>query len=315
MRRWFPATLLALLLLAFLFTAAGPEPIGTYARYAPAGPPSVLLLAKPDLDGYRRPHPNPRLQLISQSGPTTSQQQGGERVPILLYHHLDPANPGTNGATLLVSDFEEQMAWLRDQGFTAMTAENLAGWLAGNQELPPNPVLITFDDGYRSNYDYAFPILKRYGLKATIFVVTGTVNREMSPPHLTWDQIREMEASGVVEFGAHSHHGHGKVGGHPEMLGWTKTQLHADTETLMRFFQQNGIRPPVSYAYPFGAANDQTVQAIQSDGYRIAFTVETGFVQKNDSPWAVNRIVIFPGLSICHFSELVTNRSAGTCEY
>lgn len=94
-------------------------------------------------------------------------------------------------------DFETQMKYFSDHGYTSISPDELYAALAGAGKLPDNPVLITFDDGYRDNYDNAFPILKKYKLKATIFVITSFLGKKEQ--YLTWEQAREMEKHGILE--------------------------------------------------------------------------------------------------------------------
>ena len=96
-------------------------------------------------------------------------------VPILLYHHITE-EPGEGGA-VSVETFNEQMTALVEAGYTAVTFADLDAFVSGDGALPDKPILITFDDGYESNYTHAYPILKEHGLKATIFVIGVSVGK------------------------------------------------------------------------------------------------------------------------------------------
>ena len=111
---------------------------------------------------------------------------------------------------------EEVFAYLKAHGYTAVTISDLIAYQEGRKELPQKPVMITFDDGYYNNYSYAFPLLKKYDMKAVISVI-GRYTDEYSASmekmnnnysQLTWDQIREMMDSGYVEFANHSYDMH-----------------------------------------------------------------------------------------------------------
>ena len=163
-------------------------------------------------------------------------------VPVLMYHHVSP-HPGL--VTVSPETFEEHIAYLARKKYHALTADEFLEFLQGKRALSGRNVLITFDDGYLDNYVYAWPILQRYGLKATIFAITGLIGDgaarkylgtaktlPATPDHracktavaegradevmLRWSEIEAMEASGVVEIHSHTH----------THVRWD--QLHAD---------------------------------------------------------------------------------------
>ncbi len=133
---------------------------------------ALLLLAKPQ----DNPEPAPML-------PADDTQ-----VLVLNYHMV---NSMFISLAIEPDDFDWQMKYLVDHGYHTITPDELYDFLAGTGKLPERPVLITFDDGYVDNYTTAYPILKKYNLKATIFVVTGFLSKRKG--YLTWDQLREME--------------------------------------------------------------------------------------------------------------------------
>lgn len=151
-------------------------------------------------------------------------------VPVLMYHHISPS-PGA--ITASPENFEDQLRWLSRNAYTSLTASEFASHLAGAQ-VPKRSVLITFDDGYLDNWVYAYPLLKKYGFKAVVFLVTSWVHDGPVRPHLgqvdvlpetpehtecerridagrsdevilRWSEIRAMQAEGVVEFHSHTH--------------------------------------------------------------------------------------------------------------
>ena len=132
-------------------------------------------------------------------------------IPILVYHYVDasppPAGPYAAGLTVRTQDFEAEMALLERGGYHTVTFDQLWRAMARQTPLPSKPVLLTFDDGGRDNYTVAFPILKRHGLVATFFVITDSVGT--NPQSMTWAQLREMRAAGMV-IGSHTR-------GHPDL--------------------------------------------------------------------------------------------------
>ena len=116
-------------------------------------------------------------------------------VLCLMYHSVDNEK-GKGG--IFVNEFEEHIKWIKDKKtFKMEELKNL------NYTLPKNSILITFDDGYKNNYTLAFPILKKYNMKATIFLNTKFIGKDQF--YLNWDEIKEMYESGLVDFQLHTH--------------------------------------------------------------------------------------------------------------
>ena len=116
-------------------------------------------------------------------------------VLCLMYHSVDNEK-GKGG--IFVNEFEEHIKWIKDKRtFKMEELKNL------NYTLPKNSILITFDDGYKNNYTLAFPILKKYNMKATIFLNTKFIGKDEF--YLNWDEIKEMYESGLVDFQLHTH--------------------------------------------------------------------------------------------------------------
>jgi peptidoglycan/xylan/chitin deacetylase (PgdA/CDA1 family) len=145
-------------------------------------------------------------------------------VPVLQYHHINWNKRDKN--TLTPKEFEREMRYLSKKRYSSLFLEDLVNYLERGGDLPPQPIAITFDDGFKDNFIYAYPILKRYNLKATIFVVTSAIKERstsstfrnhfeslagtvLSPKgsddFLSWDQIKEMEESGLIDIQSHTH--------------------------------------------------------------------------------------------------------------
>ena len=116
-------------------------------------------------------------------------------VLCLMYHSIDSEK---NKGGIFIDEFEEHIKWIKDKKTFKM--EELKGL---DYTLPPNSILITFDDGYKNNYTLAFPILKKYNMKATIFLNTKFIEKDET--YLNWDEIREMYESGLIDFQLHTH--------------------------------------------------------------------------------------------------------------
>lgn len=243
---------------------------------------------------------------LPRSAPTAA--SGPQSVPVLLYHHLRPEpDESDGGATVSVAAFTAQMEWLAANGYTAITVEQLSRWLRGRETLPPRPVLITFDDGYRSGLTYALPVLQPYGLKASIFVITSLAGHENGHrSHLTWDEMRQMEATGLIEFQGHTHDGHRQADGVPVLRRWSAAEIRTDLAAQDRSLMANLFPRPIALAYPYGAFDAEVLDAVRGAGLALGFTVQPGHVRRGMNPLILPRQIVYPGLTTEAFVELVT---------
>lgn len=135
-------------------------------------------------------------------------------VPVLLYHHIDE-NP-TNSLMVTPETFEEQMRFLAENGYHTVTIRQMIDYVYHGGDLPDKPVCVTFDDGYLSNYEYAWPILERYGLNAVVYAIGVSVGHDRYYkdtqfeliPHFSFEQAREMIESGVIDVQSHTYDMH-----------------------------------------------------------------------------------------------------------
>lgn len=203
-------------------------------------------------------------------------------VPVLNYHQINDRDK--NALTLSSRQFAAQMDYLSVAGYHTITVDELADALEKGRALPEKPVLLTFDDGYRDNYDVAYPILKAYGMKAIIFPVTDYVSRY--PNYLTWEQMKNMQQNGI-EFGSHTlNHVDLTTLGNAEAL--QKQLIHSKAALEWRL-----NRPITFLAYPCGSRNPSVIEALKAAGYRGAFTVDLGSDHPGDNMYELRRIPIF----------------------
>jgi peptidoglycan/xylan/chitin deacetylase (PgdA/CDA1 family) len=204
-------------------------------------------------------------------------------VPVLMYHHLVPEDlnqePG-NESIITVEAFEAQMKYLYDEGYYTPTLAELEQYVAGETELPDKSIVLTFDDGYESNFVYAYSILKAYGFKGAIFPIGKSIATEIVPydpsnfkklPHLA---LAEMEATtDIFEYHSHTYDLHRKVedsfGKKQPVVKQEPLLVQADIDQM----KAAGIDTPY-LSYPFGVRTDELVQTLQDNGYRMAFTID-----------------------------------------
>lgn len=212
------------------------------------------------------------------------------RIPILMYHSISDEDPSNN---LLVPPamFEEQMAWLEANNFTAMNLdEALEAMETG--KVPKRPVVITFDDGYANNYSSAFPSLKNHNLKATFFIITDGVDNGY---YMSSDNLKEMQAAGM------SIENH--TANHLELNGLSKEDAY-DSIKRAQDYLRNVIGSDGNYlCYPVGKYNDETIAIEEELGIKAAVTTQGGIASINDGVHTLKRVRISP-MSIESFASI-----------
>ena len=199
-------------------------------------------------------------------------------VPMLAYHKVGDTEEAYSVAP---ADFERQMAFLADKGYTAVTMADLVGHMTAGTPLPPRPVVITFDDGYADNYYTALPIMKKYGMRATVFVVTDFLGER---PYMTWDELKALRAAGT-EIGSHTLH-------HRELPELPAAERLRDVAMSKDGLEWRLDAPVRFLAYPFGRYDADTKAALRAAGYRAAVSTRLGLNNPGDDLFALKRINI-----------------------
>lgn len=202
-------------------------------------------------------------------------------VPVLNYHQVNSEE--NDMLSVPVEEFEAQMAYLEESGYTTITPDQLRDFLTDGTPLPEKPVLITFDDGYKDNYTNAFPIMKKYGMKGTIFVVTGFLG--VYDNYLTWDQAKELlEAGFNIESHTYSH------------KSMTEASDEDITKELVKSRQTIKEKLGIDsdfMAYPTGSYNLHIAELVKEAGYKGAFTIKYDNVSRDSNVYALERVPVF----------------------
>ena len=231
--------------------------------------------------------------------PTPSTPNGyAVTVPILMYHYLSapPADADAIRRDLSVSpeQFEAQLAYLRAEGYQTISMAQLSYALAKNTPLPAKRVVITFDDGYRDQYEYAFPLLKKYGYTATFYVFTQVID-ENNVNFLTWDMVTEMHRAGM-EFGSHSYR-------HSDLT-------HRDVDFLVyeilgskEAIEQRIGEPVTAFCYPSGRYDELAQKVVASANFWSAVTTEWGGDHTYTNRFEMPRVRIRGNDAVAGFAE------------
>jgi biofilm PGA synthesis lipoprotein PgaB len=193
-----------------------------------------------------------------------------------MYHHLvDTDGKDLNNWTTTADQFRKDLMWLADNGYEYV----LPSALAAGQALPQKAVMLTFDDGYASNYTLAYPLLQEFHAKAVISLITHYV-QEGNPGFLSWDMCREMARSGLVEFGSHTHNAHNeKTSGVKRLAGESRaayeSRVFPDIQTSIDLIQAQLGVAPLFFAYPHGQTDSWARDFIQ-EHFALSVTTKHG---------------------------------------
>lgn len=221
--------------------------------------------------------------------PTTAQDTVS--VPILLYHNIAdyiPGEPYDASLNIPAFTFERHMKAVLNAGYTPITYEMYYRYETEGVPLPEKPILITFDDGYLSNYLYAYPILKKLNIKATIFVITDRRGKALSAnPHFSWNQAKEMVDSGIIDIQSHTH-------SHQVSTTLDDEELVYELSVSKRLVELNTGKKCNILAFPNGIAGEREIEAAKRAGYKIINLVENYGANRKGSDLArLKRITVF----------------------
>jgi peptidoglycan/xylan/chitin deacetylase (PgdA/CDA1 family)/glycosyltransferase involved in cell wall biosynthesis len=221
-------------------------------------------------------------------------------VPIIMYHRFirDDSEKGVHGTYMHVNMLEKHFKLLKRLGYETLTFADLAEQgMASRLESGKKYIIITVDDGYKDNYELLFPLLKKYGFKAVIYMVTGEQfnrwdvenpdNPEKAVELMSPDQIKEMADSGLVEFGGHTLT-------HPHLNTLDKDAQHHEIAENKAQLERLLDRKLASLAYPFGSHNQDSKTLAQELGYPFAVATDSGPLAMHEDPYQIRRIAIFP---------------------
>ena len=223
--------------------------------------------------------------IILLSGCLVNFIQGKYVVPIAMYHSVNPAALPENRIAVSAQTFERQMHFLKRHHYNVLPLESIAKLIKERKKIPPKTIAITFDDGYKDNYIYAFPVLKKYNLPATIFIIVNEVDRPQND-RLNWKEIKEMQDSGPVTFGSHTL-------SHPLL-----TEIKSEEDLKNEIFGSKKILEEKlgckvnAFSYPAGRFNDKIKQLVKDAGYEFAVATNPGKKLADDDIFALKRLRI-----------------------
>jgi peptidoglycan/xylan/chitin deacetylase (PgdA/CDA1 family) len=221
-------------------------------------------------------------------------------IPILMYHRIDVLRrtlPSiTRALTVAPRDFAQQMRWLHSHGFHAVSQLQLFAALELGARLPPQPVMITFDDGYRDVFTNAAPVLARLHMPATAYVITSRISGP-DASFLTWGELAGLERDGIT-VGSHTVH-------HLELPLLTDAVAMHELLASRHALKQRLHHPVQWFAYPAGAENARVASLVRRAGYVLAMTTRAGSLQRADAPFALGRYEVLDSTGVEGVAALV----------
>ncbi|WP_295418432.1 polysaccharide deacetylase family protein [Sulfurovum sp.] len=223
---------------------------------------------------------------------------------VLMYHmikeHLTNSKK-RNKWRVKPKDFEKQMAWFSKHGWHSYTISEMVE----AKELPPKSFCITFDDGYADNFTYALPVLKQYGIKATIYLVPDyeynsweKFENKNYDRLLACEQIKQMQKSGLIEFGSHTLH-------HKNLLTISEEEAEVEIKRSKQAVEQIIGMECKAFAYPYGKYDENTVKLVVEAGYTSATVVKRGFFEAG-KPFEIKRVGVLGTESFVDFYLKIT---------
>ncbi len=243
------------------------------------------------------------------------------KLPVVMYHHISPKQKLQNDYTISPEQFEDDLIYIKEQGYQTITAKDLIGFTSNGDPLPEKSIMITFDDGFESFYAYAYPLLQKHEMHAIVFVTgkdidqfTEANDHNLDYSYMTWDEVSELAASEWVEIGNHTYNMHKANGSRMgckikdgENVESYKKLLTEDLQkTQDRILKATG-RESTCFAYPFGGICKPAREVLKEMGFYAAFSCEekVNVIKPGDDLYKIGRFNRAYGKSSQKFFEKI----------
>lgn len=222
-------------------------------------------------------------------------------IPILMYHSISShASKGFRPCTVPAEAFDKQLSYLEQNHYISLTVTQLIQAIAnGGSTLPPRPVVLTFDDGFADFYSAALPALRHHGFNATLYIATSFVEGtsrwlenigEGNRPMLTWEQLAEINASGI-ECAAHTHT-------HPKLDMLPPSTARDEIVRSKELLEDHLSQRISSFAYPFGFYSSRVMRIVRESGFDSACAIRRKMSSLHDNAYALARLMILPDTTV-----------------
>lgn len=208
-------------------------------------------------------------------------------VPIVMYHEIKQT--GLGKLAISPYEFESDLKYFKSEGYTPVVMSDLIDFVYKGKPLPPKPIVITFDDGYYNNYVFAYPLLRKYNVKAVLSVIgkntddfTRYPSDNINYAHMTWSQLKELQESGFFEMQNHTYnlHAYASRKGCSKKRGESNETynkvLSGDVLELQTKMQENIGITPTTFTYPYGDVSKESVPIIKQLGFKASLSCDYG---------------------------------------
>lgn len=227
---------------------------------------------------------------------------GYQTVPVLSYHHFSETKG--DKMTVTVSAFDSQMRFLKDNGYSVITMDQLFDFLDFKAQIPKKAVVITIDDGWRSAYDLAFPILRKYGFPVTLFIYTDLITGGKKT--LNWELVAELSNNGI-DIQCHTKtHRNLAMSNEKESFKDYYDAVDRELTESARIIKEK-LNKDVKYlAYPYGATNHLVISLLKKYGFRGAFAIKRGGNPFFSNNYTLNRSMVYGEFDLAQFEKNLT---------
>ncbi len=230
---------------------------------------------------------------------TEAEENSGTPVPIIMYHQITKKTSRKGKYTVMYDEFKNDMLYLKENGYTTINMTDLISYVNGDKELPEKPIIITFDDGFESVYEYVYPLLKELDMCAVASVVgeyttffTENPDHNVTYSYMDWAEIKELANGNVIEIQNHSYDLHkndstrkGICKKKDEDVATYNTEVGADILKMQNLIKEKTGYTPNTLTFPFGAYKDETISLAKELGFKATLLCEerVNIIEKGDT--------------------------------
>lgn len=212
---------------------------------------------------------------------------------MILEYHMICDNPTADGKKYSVSpsEFREQLSYLKENGYETISMRDFVLAKKGKLTLPEKPIILTFDDGYKNNYEVMLPILEEFSMKATVYIITNDIGKK---DFMSYDELFEMQSRGV-ELGSHT-------ANHLPLTSLSPEKQAEEIKLSKLMLEWKGFNTIYTFSYPNGAYDEAMPKILEENEYLTAVTGEAGINTFKTNPYLLHRIhIVNPTFGVYEF--------------
>lgn len=265
-------------------------------------------------------------KIFHQESIITSKSIDEVKLPVIMYHNITKKQNLVDRYCVLEKNFEEDLKYIKEHNYNSITSAELIDYVYNGKDLPENPIMITFDDGYESFYAYAYPLLKKYNMKAIMSIVgsytdlfTENEDHNLDYSHLNWNQVNELNNCGFVEIQNHTYNMH-EINSKRKGAGMAKGEsfeqfkkvFKNDLENLNTLILNYTNKKSNIFTYPYGNIAKKSDEILKEIGFNGAFTCteQVNIITKNpDDLYKIGRFNRAGNFSTASFFKKIEKNS------